>query len=114
VAALLIFSLRARSDEGPRDSTVCSPNWYLLTNDERFLQPYREGQDQAPKLKDELRWLISDNPEQQARNEEAIQAQQQWQAFADRVLAMARVGFFLKPAYWTYTNAPIRKIVAWL
>jgi PAS domain S-box-containing protein len=65
---------------------------YQLTNDERFLQPYREGQDQAPKLEDELRRLISDNPEQQARNEKAIQAHQQWQSFADRVLAMERGG----------------------
>jgi PAS domain S-box-containing protein len=65
---------------------------YLLTNDERFLQPYWEEHDQAPKLEDELRRLISDNPEQQARNEKAIQAHQQWQSFADRVLAMAKAG----------------------
>jgi CHASE3 domain sensor protein len=56
---------------------------YLLTSDERFLQPYREGRDQARNLEDQLRQLISDNPEQQARNERAIQAHQEWQSFAD-------------------------------
>jgi len=65
---------------------------YLLTSDERFLQPYREGRDQARNLEDQLRQLISDNPEQQARNERAIQAHQEWQSFADQAIAMARVG----------------------
>lgn len=65
---------------------------YLLTSDERFLQPYREGRDQARNLEDQLRQLISDNPAQQARNESAIQAHQEWQSFADQAIAMARVG----------------------
>src|SRR5216684_1352556 len=65
---------------------------YLLTNDERFLQPYRQGRDEARNLEDHLRQLISDNPEQQARNEKAIQAYQDWNSFADEAIAMARTG----------------------
>ena len=65
---------------------------YLLTNDERFLQPYREGREEARKLEDQLRQLISDNPEQQAQNEKALQAYQDWKSFADEAIAMAKVG----------------------
>lgn len=65
---------------------------YLLTNDERFLQPFREGRDQARKLEDQLRQLLSDNPEQQARNEAALQAHQEWKSFADEAIAMAKTG----------------------
>jgi PAS domain S-box-containing protein len=64
---------------------------YLLTNDERFLQPYRAGRDKARKLEDQLRQFIY-SPEQQARNEKAIQAHQEWQSFAEQTIAMAKVG----------------------
>lgn len=65
---------------------------YLLTNDERFLQRYREGRDAARNLQDQLRQLISDNSEQLARNDEAIQAHEEWQSFADQAIAMAKTG----------------------
>jgi len=65
---------------------------YLLTNDERLLQPFREGRDEARKLEDQLRQLISDNPEQQDRNEKALQAHEEWQSFADQTIAMAKAG----------------------
>jgi PAS domain S-box-containing protein len=65
---------------------------YLLTSDERFLQPYREGRDEGRKLEDQLRQLILDTPEQQPRNEKAIQAHQEWQSFAEQTIAMARTG----------------------
>jgi CHASE3 domain sensor protein len=61
-----IYRLRIDQETGLRA--------YLLTNDERFLQPYRQGRDEARNLEDRLRQLISDNPEQQARNEKAMQA----------------------------------------
>ncbi len=65
---------------------------YLLTKDDRFLQLYREGREEGRKLEDQLRQLTSDNPEQQAQNEKAIQAYQDWKSFADEAIAMARVG----------------------
>src|SRR5437667_3155833 len=65
---------------------------YLLTNDERFLQPYRQGRGETRNLEDQLRQLISDNPEQQARNEKAMQAYQEWNSYADEAIAMAKTG----------------------
>lgn len=79
-----IYRLRVDQESGLR--------LYLLTNDERFLQPYREGRDAARNLEDQLRELISDNPEQLARNDKAIQAHEEWQSFADQAVAMARAG----------------------
>lgn len=65
---------------------------YLLTRDERFLQPYRIGREEARTLEDQLRQLISDSPEQQARNEKAMEASQEWGSFADEVIALAKTG----------------------
>lgn len=79
-----IYRLRIDEESGLRA--------YVLAHDERFLQHYSEGRNEARKLEDQLRQLLSDNPEQQARNERAIQAQQQWQAFAEQAIAMARTG----------------------
>ncbi len=79
-----IYRLRVDQESGLRA--------YLLTQDERFLQPYNEGRNEARKLEDQLQQLLSDNPEQQARNERAIQAHQEWQAFADQAIAMAKTG----------------------
>jgi CHASE3 domain sensor protein len=70
VIAQRIYRLRIGQESGLRA--------YLLTNDERFLQPYRQERDEARNLEDQLRQLISDNPEQQARNEKAMQAYQEW------------------------------------
>src|SRR5438874_9867496 len=53
---------------------------------------FRRGRDEARNLEDQLRQLIPDNPEQQARNEKAIQAFQEWNSFADETIAMAKVG----------------------
>src|SRR5579864_3179944 len=47
---------------------------YLLTNDKSFLQPFYQGREDARKLEAQLEQLISDNPEQQARNARAVQA----------------------------------------
>src|ERR1041385_3939318 len=65
---------------------------YLLTKDERFLEPYREGQEEGRGLEEQLRQLISDNPEQQIRNQKAMQASQEWRSFADQEIAMAKTG----------------------
>ncbi len=65
---------------------------YLLTGDARFLQPYRDGRAQAHKLETDLRQLISDNPEQQARNEEAFEAYEEWSGFAEQAIAMMQAG----------------------
>jgi PAS domain S-box-containing protein len=65
---------------------------YLLTNDERFLQPFREGRSEVRKLEARLQQLVSDNPEEQARNEEASQAYDEWASFADEVIAKAKAG----------------------
>ncbi len=50
---------------------------------------FRRGRDEARNLEDQLRQLISDNPEQQARNEKAIQVYQEWKSFADEAIALA-------------------------
>jgi PAS domain S-box-containing protein len=65
---------------------------YLLTKDERFLEPYREGQQEGRRLEEQLRYLISDNPEQQMRNQKAMQASQEWKSFADQAIGMAKTG----------------------
>jgi PAS domain S-box-containing protein len=79
-----IYRLRIDQETGLRA--------YLLTNDERFLQPYRQERDEARNLEDQLRQLISDNPEQQARNEKAMHAYQDWKSFADEAVALAKTG----------------------
>jgi PAS domain S-box-containing protein len=65
---------------------------YLLTDDTRFLQPFSEGRDEAHKLEAQLAQLISDNPEQQARNARAVQASREWLTFADEAIAQANAG----------------------
>lgn len=79
-----VYRLRIDEESGLRA--------YLLTNDERFLQPYYNAREQSRKLEDDLRQLIADSPEQQGRNEKAIEAHEQWQAFADQAIAMAKAG----------------------
>jgi len=79
-----IYRLRIDQETGLRA--------YLLTNDERFLEPYRGGREDARKLEDQLRQLISDNPEQQVQNEKAIQAHEEWDSFANEAIALAKTG----------------------
>ena len=56
---------------------------YLLTNDERFLQSFLQAQKQALALEPALRQLVSDNPEQTARNETSFQAFHAWSSWAE-------------------------------
>jgi PAS domain S-box-containing protein len=65
---------------------------YLLTKDESFLQPFRGGREEGRKHLDQLRQLISDNPEQEDRNEKAVRIYQEWESFADEAISMAKVG----------------------
>jgi PAS domain S-box-containing protein len=65
---------------------------YLLTRDERFLAPFYQGQDVARMLEAQLRQLVSDNPDQQARNERAIVAHREWSAWADQAVSIAKAG----------------------
>ena len=65
---------------------------YLLTNDERFLQPMRDGREHVHNLEAQLERLVSDDPDQQARNEKAMRAYEQWSVFADEAIAMAKTG----------------------
>lgn len=63
---------------------------YVLTGDTRFLDPFYEGRRRALDAEPELRRLVSDNPEQTARNEKAIQAFAAWSAWADKAIAMTK------------------------
>jgi PAS domain S-box-containing protein len=79
-----IYRLRIDQESGLRG--------YLMTKDDRFLEPYRKGRDGARTLEAQIRQLLSDNPEQLERNEKAMQAYQEWKSFADEAIAMAKVG----------------------
>src|SRR6266567_7761140 len=65
---------------------------YVLTRDERFLEPFYEGRKQALATEPELRKLVADNPEQSARNEESFRAFQAWFDWAEQAIAMTKTG----------------------
>jgi methyl-accepting chemotaxis protein len=65
---------------------------YLLTRDDRFLQPYYDGQRQSATKEPELRRLLSDNQEQTERNEKSFQAFRAWASWSDQAIAMAKAG----------------------
>ncbi len=65
---------------------------YLLTYDERFLQPFYEGRQQASDLEPQLQQLVADNPEQKVRNEKASQAFQAWSVWADEAITLVKNG----------------------
>ena len=65
---------------------------YLLTRDERFLQPFTESGDQAPKFEAQLGQLIAGNPEQRLQNEKVYAAHRAWHAWAVRAITMAKTG----------------------
>src|SRR6266568_7689230 len=65
---------------------------YVLTRDERFLEPFYEGRKQALATEPELRKLVADNPEQSARNEESYRAFQAWFDWAEQAIAMTKTG----------------------
>jgi PAS domain S-box-containing protein len=65
---------------------------YLLTRDDRFLQPFFESQNQAPLLAEQLRQLIADNPDQQRQNEKIYAAHRAWETWADDAIARVKAG----------------------
>lgn len=65
---------------------------YLLTRDEKFLQPYHQALGETRVLDQQLRQLISDDPEQQARDDKAVRLREQWESFANQAMAMAKIG----------------------
>lgn len=65
---------------------------FVLTGDERFLEPYLQGRDEALATQSQLHALLGDNPEQGARNQAASQAFQAWTYWADQAVAMKRAG----------------------
>ncbi len=65
---------------------------YVLTGDKRFLEPFYEGRRAALAAEPELQPLVSDNPEQTARNEKSMQAFAAWSSWADKAIAMTNAG----------------------
>ena len=65
---------------------------FILTGDQRFMQPFLEAEQQSLALEPLLRELLSDNPEQVARNQKAVEASRAWVAWADRAIAMTKAG----------------------
>src|SRR5579863_10363021 len=61
---------------------------YLLTSDERFLQPLYEARKEARKLEAQLQQLISDDPEQLTRIKESAVAFREWSSWADQTMAL--------------------------
>ncbi len=61
---------------------------YFLTNDKRFMEPFYEARKEAGGLEGQLQQLISDDPEQQARNEKARQTFRDWSSWADQTMAL--------------------------
>ncbi len=65
---------------------------YLLTLDKSFLQPFNQGRVDDRALEVELTELISDNPQQQERNDAAVTAFQRWSLWADEAVARTNIG----------------------
>ena len=65
---------------------------YVLTRDERFLEPYYGGRKHALTAESELRQLIVDNPEQIERYERSAQIAQAWLSWADQAIAGTKAG----------------------
>ena len=60
---------------------------YLITRDQRFLEPYRLSGAKLGDLFTSIRSTVSDNPQQQKELEDVRQAYQRWQAYAEDAIA---------------------------
>lgn len=60
---------------------------YLITRDQRFLEPYRVSGAKLGDLFTSIRSTVSDNPQQQKELEDVRQAYQRWQAYAEDAIA---------------------------
>jgi len=63
---------------------------YLLANDEEFLTPYRLSAERMGASIDEVTDMVQDNPVQVDRLKRVSQAQKQWEAFANDMIARRR------------------------
>jgi signal transduction histidine kinase len=62
---------------------------YLITGDERFLEPYHRGSDAYIAASQRVKSLITDNPAQQRRLDELNELAQKWRSeFAERAIAL--------------------------
>ncbi len=60
---------------------------YILTGDKAFLEPFYSGRRAVESVEPRLRQLISDNPDQVRRLDQATAAFQEWMKWADTALA---------------------------
>lgn len=65
---------------------------YLLTGDDRFLEPYLRAERSIDGKTQELMQLVSDNPEQQERLRRIQSTFSQWEQHASRLLELRRNG----------------------
>jgi PAS domain S-box-containing protein len=65
---------------------------FLLTRDERFLQPLENARHDAFQTRSELGRLIADNPAQQQKDAAAVAIYNEWAAWADDVISRAKAG----------------------
>jgi len=65
---------------------------YLLTRDERFLQPLYEARGKSLETRNELQKLIADNPAQQQKDAAALVTYNEWLGWADDTVARAKAG----------------------
>ena len=65
---------------------------YLITGNDRFLQPYQEASKVIDSEYLTLHGLVADNPPQQTRLEKLRVSLNQWRGYAERMIALRRAG----------------------
>lgn len=63
---------------------------YLITRDQRFLQPYRSSGTKLGELFSSIRSAVSDNPAQQKALDDVRQAYEGWHSYAEEAIARAQ------------------------
>ena len=80
--ARLLLSLMIDQETGLRG--------FVLTHDERFLQPYYAADLALPKVFDQLRFTVADNPEQLERIAAVRQNYDQWHAYSQDAISRTK------------------------
>lgn len=71
---------------------------FLITGDERFLEPYEVAKPQALTGLVNLQQMVTDNPQQVERLDRLMALQQEWNSFASQVISLRREeGDFREP-----------------
>ncbi|PSS58780.1 two-component system sensor histidine kinase/response regulator [Pseudomonas sp. BBP2017] len=65
---------------------------FLITGDERFLEPYEVAKPQVLSGLMSLQTMVTDNPQQVDRLERLMALQQEWNAFASQIISLRRQG----------------------